>query len=154
MTIEDLLKSKVIENPIKRFKKELEEIVNSNLVTKLFSGSKLKKEVAAFGLELLKLQDNYYSNYISLGSKQAETFAALVKDNMWDDQDYYELLVYFFGEENAVYADAGYTGVEKREEHENREVIWQVAARRSTSSGDQTPPLSSPGRAPAAGNQR
>lgn len=36
------------------------------------------------------------------------------------------------GEENAVYADAGYTGVEKREEHEKREVIWQIAARRST----------------------
>ena len=36
------------------------------------------------------------------------------------------------GEENAVYADAGYTGVEKREEHENREVVWQIAARRST----------------------
>lgn len=103
MTIEDLLKSKVIENPIKRFKKELEEIVNSNLVTKLFSGTKLKKEAAEFGLELLKLQDNYYSNFISLGSKQAETFTALVKENMWDDKHYYELLVYFFGEENAVY---------------------------------------------------
>lgn len=36
------------------------------------------------------------------------------------------------GEENAVYADAGYTGVEKREEHAGREVIWQIAARRST----------------------
>jgi IS5 family transposase len=36
------------------------------------------------------------------------------------------------GDENAVYADAGYTGVEKREEHENHEVIWQIAARRST----------------------
>ncbi|KPB71333.1 Transposase family protein [Pseudomonas syringae pv. maculicola] len=36
------------------------------------------------------------------------------------------------GEENAVYADAGYTGIEKREEHENREIIWQIAARRST----------------------
>lgn len=36
------------------------------------------------------------------------------------------------GEENAVYADAGYTGIEKREEHESREVIWQIAARRST----------------------
>ncbi|WP_265532370.1 IS5 family transposase [Pseudomonas saponiphila] len=36
------------------------------------------------------------------------------------------------GEENAVYADAGYTGVEKREEHQNREVVWQIAARRST----------------------
>lgn len=36
------------------------------------------------------------------------------------------------GEENVVGADAGYTGVEKRSEHEGREVIWQVAARRST----------------------
>ena len=31
-----------------------------------------------------------------------------------------------------VGADAGYTGVEKRPEHEGRQVIWQVAARRST----------------------
>ena len=36
------------------------------------------------------------------------------------------------GEENVVGADAGYTGVEKRAEHDGREVIWQVAARRST----------------------
>ncbi|WP_312395515.1 IS5 family transposase [Stutzerimonas kunmingensis] len=36
------------------------------------------------------------------------------------------------GEENMVGADAGYTDVEKRPEHEGREVIWQIAARRST----------------------
>jgi len=36
------------------------------------------------------------------------------------------------GEENVVCADAGYTGVEKRPEHEGRPVIWQIAARRST----------------------
>ncbi|EKT4521416.1 IS5 family transposase [Pseudomonas putida] len=36
------------------------------------------------------------------------------------------------GEETMVGADAGYTGVEKRPEHEGREVIWQIAARRST----------------------
>ncbi|WP_258910149.1 IS5 family transposase [Pseudomonas putida] len=36
------------------------------------------------------------------------------------------------GEENVVCADAGYTGVGKRPEHEGRQVIWQVAARRST----------------------
>lgn len=35
-------------------------------------------------------------------------------------------------EENAVYAGARYTGVDKPEEHENRKVIWQIAARRST----------------------
>ena len=36
------------------------------------------------------------------------------------------------GEERVVCADAGYTGVEKRPEHAGREVIWQIAARRST----------------------
>ena len=36
------------------------------------------------------------------------------------------------GDENMVGADAGYTGVEKRAEHDGRKVIWQVAARRST----------------------
>ena len=36
------------------------------------------------------------------------------------------------GDENVVCADAGYIGVEKRPEHEGREVIWQIAARRST----------------------
>lgn len=30
-----------------------------------------------------------------------------------------------------VGVDAGYTGVEKRSEHQERRVIWQVAARRS-----------------------
>lgn len=38
------------------------------------------------------------------------------------------------GEENAIYADAGYTGVEKRKEHDNREVVLQIAMRRSTCS--------------------
>ena len=36
------------------------------------------------------------------------------------------------GAENMVGADAGYTGVEKRPEHEGRQVIWHIAARRST----------------------
>jgi IS5 family transposase len=36
------------------------------------------------------------------------------------------------GEENMVGADVGYTDVEKRAEHEVREVIWQIAAHRCT----------------------
>lgn len=103
MTIEDLLKSKVIENPIKRFKKELEEIVNSNLVTKLFSGKKLKKEAAELGLELVKLPDSYYGNFIGLGSNEAEKFETLIKEDIWEDKNYYDLLVFFFGEQNAVF---------------------------------------------------
>jgi len=36
------------------------------------------------------------------------------------------------GEENVVYGDAGYTGVEKRAEHEGRQTLWMIAARPST----------------------
>lgn len=36
------------------------------------------------------------------------------------------------GVENIVDADADYTGLERRPEHEDRVVIWQIAARRST----------------------
>jgi IS5 family transposase len=36
------------------------------------------------------------------------------------------------GEENLVSGAAGYTGVEKRAEHAGRQVIWQIAVRRST----------------------
>ena len=36
------------------------------------------------------------------------------------------------GEENVMCADACYTGVGKRLEHAGRQVIWQVAARRSS----------------------
>jgi len=103
MTIEDLLKNKVIENPINRFKKELEEIVNSNLVSKLLLKTKLKKEVAELGLELLKLKDNYHATYIYLGSKECTTFEKWIKEDLWEDKNYYDLLVFFFGAENAVY---------------------------------------------------
>jgi IS5 family transposase len=35
------------------------------------------------------------------------------------------------GEEEVVFADAGYTGVEKRAEHKGREVCWEIAQKRS-----------------------
>ena len=36
------------------------------------------------------------------------------------------------GEETYVPGDAGYTGVDKRPEHQNRKMIWSIAARPST----------------------
>lgn len=35
------------------------------------------------------------------------------------------------GQEQRIYADAGYTGVHKRDEHQNRTVDWHVALKRS-----------------------
>ncbi|WP_166925730.1 DUF4132 domain-containing protein [Flavobacterium poyangense] len=103
MSIEDVLKSKTIEKPFARFKKELEEIVNSGLVSKLFAKNKLKKEVAEFGLALLKLDDHYSGVYVSLGSKKCNVFEKWIKTDLWENKEYYDLLIYFFGEENAKY---------------------------------------------------
>jgi IS5 family transposase len=46
--------------------------------------------------------------------------------------DVTEVAQLLLDEEYAVYADAGYTGIDKREEHEDRKIVWQIAARRST----------------------
>lgn len=103
MSIEDLLKSKIIENPIERYTRELEAVESSGLITKLLSRNKLKKEVAELGLLIAKLTHNYYGNFITLGSKEATAFEKLIKPAIWDDKNYYDLLVYFFGVENAKY---------------------------------------------------
>jgi IS5 family transposase len=39
------------------------------------------------------------------------------------------------GEEEVVFADAGYTGAEKREELKDRKVEWSIAAKRSKVAG-------------------
>lgn len=101
MSVEAVLKSKIIENPIVQYKRELEEIVNGNLLSKLFSKNKLKKEVAEFGLHLLKLKDNYNSIYVSLGSKELKEFEKWIKEDLWDDSNYYDLLIYFFDVDKA-----------------------------------------------------
>lgn len=103
MTIEEIFKSKIRENPLKRFKKELQQITGSNLLSKLLSKNKLKKEVAAFGLEIVKLKGNYLNIYVSLGSKEVTSIAKWIKPNLWEDKNFFDLLTYFFGSENAQY---------------------------------------------------
>jgi hypothetical protein len=97
-------KNKTTSDPVSKLKKELEAIINSNFLDKLIRPRQLKKEVAELGLALIhKEQDEYYHQSISLGSKQAILFTSLIKNQIWEDEDYYALLVYFFGEEQAVY---------------------------------------------------
>ncbi|PXY42737.1 hypothetical protein DMB65_01570 [Flavobacterium cheongpyeongense] len=114
MTIEDILGSKKVENPIKRFKKELAAIANTGLISQLLSKSKLKKEVAELGLLLLKLNDNYAGVYIALGSKDYTEFEKYVKTELWEDKNYYELLVYFFGAESAAYVKDAWNRLPKK----------------------------------------
>jgi len=45
------------------------------------------------------------------------------------------------GQEEEVFADAGYVGAEKREELKDREIKWHIAAKRSTVTGMEEGPL-------------
>ena len=103
MSLENILAAKKIKNPVKEYKKELKEIVEGNILTKLFSKSKLKKEVAELGLALLKLDHSYSGTYVYLGSEKLNFFSKHLSQNVWDNKNYYELLVYFYGAEQAPY---------------------------------------------------
>ncbi len=103
MSIEQVLKHKIIANPLKRYKRELEEFSDSNFILKIFQKNKISKEVAALGLALVNQKNNNYNYYITLGSKESVVFQKWISNDMWEKQQYYDLLLYFFGETNAKY---------------------------------------------------
>jgi IS5 family transposase len=47
-----------------------------------------------------------------------------------NEADINQMAAVLHGEERAVFADAGYTGADKRPEHEGREVSWNIAIKR------------------------
>jgi len=96
MEISEKLKSKKIVDYHRNLKKDLKEQAEKGLLSKLFSKPKLKKEVAEFGLLLLGKNDHYEP--LTLGSSAAEKAKEYIKSNIWEDKDYYDLLVYFFGD--------------------------------------------------------
>jgi Family of unknown function (DUF5724)/Domain of unknown function (DUF4132) len=103
MSVENILKNKVVKKPLETYKKELKEVSESNLVSRLLLKNRLKKDVAEFGLALADLKGNYSGFFVYLGSEKAAAIAKWIKPNMWDDSNYYDLLVYFFGTEQAPY---------------------------------------------------
>jgi IS5 family transposase len=48
-----------------------------------------------------------------------------------NEADITQMAAVLHGQEEAVFADAGYTGADKRPEHANREVSWNIAIKRS-----------------------
>jgi IS5 family transposase len=48
-----------------------------------------------------------------------------------NEADINQMAAVLHGREEAVFADAGYTGVDKRPEHKDREVSWNIAIKRS-----------------------
>lgn len=103
MSIESYLESRVIENPAKHFKKELTAITAAGFFNSLLHKQPLKKEVAQLGLALLAPAKDYYQSDITMGSKEASQFRELIHPKIWEDPEYYALLVYFAGTEKAAY---------------------------------------------------
>ncbi|MCJ8153572.1 DUF4132 domain-containing protein [Chryseobacterium sp. SSA4.19] len=96
MEISEKLKSKKVVDYHKNLKKDLKEQVEKGFLSKLFSKPKLKKEAAELGLLLLG-NHNYYQE-ITLGSSEAEKLKKYIKPDLWKNKDYFDLLVYFFGD--------------------------------------------------------
>ena len=48
-----------------------------------------------------------------------------------NEADLNQMAAVLHGQEEAVFADAGYTGAPKRPEHEDRDVSWNIAVKRS-----------------------
>ncbi|MDR2236780.1 MAG: DUF4132 domain-containing protein [Chryseobacterium sp.] len=101
MEITEKLKSKIlVNNYYEKLRKDLIALSEGNISSRVFPDKPvLKKEVAEMAV-LLKGKPNYYQA-LALGFKDAEKLKEYMKPNLWDDPDYYEMLVYFFGD----YAD-------------------------------------------------
>ncbi len=97
MEITEKLKSKaLVSNYYEKVKKDLTALAEGNISARVFQDKPvLKKEVAETAL-LLKGKANHYQQ-LTLGSKEAEKLKDYIKPDIWDDKDYYELLVYYFG---------------------------------------------------------
>lgn len=96
MEISEKLKSKKIVNYYKNLRQDLQEQEEKSILSQLFSKPKLKKDVAALGLLFLGKENHYQE--LTLGSKKTEEIKKYLKPDIWEDQEFYKLLVYFFGE--------------------------------------------------------
>lgn len=86
---------KLIKNFYEKQRKDLLEHSEQGVPSTLFPNRPiLTKEVAELG-KLLKDNPNYFVQ-LNLGSKEAERLKDLIKPDIWEDQDHYNLLIYLF----------------------------------------------------------
>lgn len=106
MEIQELLKDKIISDPIKKWAEELLGVFKGNSKHPL-----LNKETAELGLLILHKHPDYKSEknnwavieQAELNSKRYERIFNLIPADGWKTQDLQNLLIYFFGEEKAKY---------------------------------------------------
>jgi IS5 family transposase len=66
-----------------------------------------------------------------IGVDVASGVVHTVKGTAANEADINQMAAVLHGAEEDVFADAGYTGADKRPEHEDRDVCWNIAIRRS-----------------------
>jgi IS5 family transposase len=66
-----------------------------------------------------------------IGVDVASGVVHTVKGTAANEADINQMVAVLHGAEEDVFADAGYTGADKRPEHEDRDVCWNIAIRRS-----------------------
>jgi transposase, IS5 family len=73
----------------------------------------------------------YFGMKAHIGVDVASGLVHTVVGTAANEADINQMAAVLHGREAAVFADAGYTGADKRPEHEDREVAWNIAIKRS-----------------------
>src|SRR6266851_4373843 len=73
----------------------------------------------------------YFGMKAHIGVDVASGVVHTVVGTAANEADINQTAAVLHGREEAVFADAGYTGADKRPEHEDREVSWNIAVKRS-----------------------
>ena len=66
-----------------------------------------------------------------IGVDVASGLVHTVKGTTASEADINQMAAVLHGQESDIFADAGYTGADKRPEHEDRDVCWNIAIKRS-----------------------
>ncbi len=106
MNVQQFLDTRIIPNYMSQLETTLKSVYDGTS-----SHALLTKRTAEIALVLLaempayKIEEEYYYGYpnIAYGDKRYNRLAELLPDNEWDDKEAFNLLVYLFGEEKAVY---------------------------------------------------
>lgn len=92
---------KLAKNYHEKLRKDLLERAEKGTSSDIFPDKPIiKKEVAELGI-LFKGKTNYFQA-MTLGSKESLQFQELIKPDIWENKAYYNLLIYFFGENAAL----------------------------------------------------
>lgn len=103
METEQFFESRKVENPLERLRKGLELNSRLGFIGNFFSGSDLSREAAAAGIHILDLHRHGHPGDEDRREKARQALRNVFTPVLWQEEKYFRLLQYFFGEETAGY---------------------------------------------------